>query len=175
MVDESTLLRLYRRKVLAEPDTLPFQFDYGGTDIERLIPHRDPFLFLDRLFALDLENATLAGQKRLIPDSSFFKGHFPDFPVFPGSLQVETIGQLGLCLHHFVGRNTYLIDDGASSPDVRATRICGAYFRSELRPGDDMVILARLVEHDAYLGKILGQVTLRGEVAAVALLEVVFL
>jgi len=174
-VDESKLIRQYRKKVLANPDTFPFQFDYARDDIERLIPHRDPFLFLDRLFALDLENATLAGRKRLIPGLSFFKGHFPSHPVFPGSLQVETIGQLGLCLHHFVGGNTYLIGGGASSPDVRATRICGAYFRTELHPGDDMVVLARLVEHDAYLGKILGQLTLCGEVAAVALLEVVFL
>jgi len=174
-VDESKLTRLYRKKVLANPDTFPFQFDYAGDDIERLIPHRNPFLFLDKLFALDLENATLAGRKRLIPDLPFFRGHFPSYPVFPGSLQVETIGQLGLCLHHFVGKNTHLIDRGASSPDVRATRICDAYFRTELRPGDDMVVLARLVEHDAYLGKILGQVTLHGEVAAVALLEVVFL
>lgn len=174
-MDESSLLRLHRRKLLAKPDTFPFQFEYTRFDIEKLIPHRDPFLFLDSLFALDLENAALAGRKRLIPGLSFFKGHFPDYPVFPGSLQIETIGQLGLCLRHFVGKNTHLVGDDASLPEVRATRVCGAYFRAELRPGDDMVILAKLVEHDAYLGKILGQVTLRGEVAAAALLEVVFL
>ncbi|VDB00634.1 3-hydroxyacyl-[acyl-carrier-protein] dehydratase, FabZ form [Olavius algarvensis spirochete endosymbiont] len=174
-MNESALLRLYRRKVLAKPDALPFQFEYTRFDIERLIPHRDPFLFLDSLFALDLENATLAGRKHLIPDLPLFKGHFPDYPVFPGSLQVETIGQLGLCLHHFVGENTHLINEDAKLPDVRATRVCGAFFRMELRPGDDMVILAKLIEHDEYLGKILGQVTLRGEVATTALLEVAFL
>lgn len=174
-MDESALLRLYRRKVLARPDTFPFQFEYTRFDIERLIPHRDPFLFLDSLSALDLEHAILAGRKCLNPDLPLFAGHFPNYPVFPGSLQIETIGQLGLCLHHFVGKNTHLIDGDVSLPDVRATRVHGAYFRTELRPGDDMVILARLVEHDAYLGKILGQVTLRDEVATVALLEVAFL
>lgn len=174
-MDESALLRLYRRKVLASPDTFPFQFEYTKFDIERLIPHRDPFLFLDSLFALDLENATLAGRKHLIPDLPLFEGHFPNYPVFPGSLQVETIGQLGLCLHHFVEKNTHLVGDDVSLPNVRITRVCGAYFRMELRPGDDMAILAKLVELDAYLGKILGQVTLRGSVATTAMLEVAFL
>ena len=63
---------------------------YGQDDIKKLIPHRDPFLFIDRLTGLDLtEDQELIIGSRVIPkDDPVFKGHFPDFPVYPCSLQL---------------------------------------------------------------------------------------
>ncbi|RKX69533.1 MAG: hypothetical protein DRP60_16560, partial [Spirochaetes bacterium] len=129
---------------------------------------------IDRIIALNPEEGILAGTRSLSPDIPLFTGHFPGYPVYPGTLQIETIGQLGLCLHHFIGRNTETIESDVQPPDVRATRVCGAYFRAEVRPGDELTILAKLVEFDAYFGKVLGQVVVRDTVATVALLEVAF-
>ena len=173
-MDEESLLKSSRRKAIAIPEEMPLRLDFTKDDIEKIVPHRDPFLLIDRLIGLNLEEGILAGSRHLSPDIPLFKGHFPEYPVYPGSLQVETIGQLGLCLHHFIGKNTHLIGDDARAPDVRATRLCGAYFRAEVRPGDEITILAKLVSSDAYFGKVLGQVVIRETVATVALLEVAF-
>lgn len=173
-MDEDGLLKSYRRKPLARPENMPVQLDFSRADIKKIVPHRDPFLLIDRIIALNPEEGILAGTRSLSPDIPLFTGHFPGYPVYPGTLQIETIGQLGLCLHHFIGRNTETIDSDVQPPDVRATRVCGAYFRAEVRPGDELTILAKLVEFDAYFGKVLGQVVVRDTVATVALLEVAF-
>ncbi|RPJ09200.1 MAG: beta-hydroxyacyl-ACP dehydratase, partial [Spirochaetaceae bacterium] len=63
------------------------------SDIEQLLPHRKPFLYVDKL-----EKATeeeIIGYKTFGPDEYFFKGHFPEYPVVPGVILVETMAQTG--------------------------------------------------------------------------------
>ena len=65
--------------------------------IKNLIPHREPFLFIDRIDNLILnDNAT--GIKNLNKEEDFFKGHFPSFPVMPGVLIIEAMAQTAACL-----------------------------------------------------------------------------
>ncbi|AHX11561.1 (3R)-hydroxymyristoyl-[acyl-carrier-protein] dehydratase [Neorickettsia helminthoeca str. Oregon] len=61
--------------------------------IKALIPHRDPFLFLDEVLEVNRESRSIVCRWDVSPDAWFFQGHFPDFPITPGVLIVESLAQ----------------------------------------------------------------------------------
>ena len=65
-------------------------------DIQQLIPHRDPFLWLDEI--IELTESRIHARKTLSPDLPVFAGHYPNIPVFPGVLQLEAAMQAGAIL-----------------------------------------------------------------------------
>ncbi len=85
------------------------------------------------------------------------------------------IGQLGLCLYHFITRGSTIIGPDASSVDVRATRIIGAYYCAPLLPGTEVFLIARKLEYDEFFATVIGQTVADGRVCSVAAGEVVFL
>lgn len=93
-----------------------------------LIPHRPPFLFLDRLERADAD--LIVGYKRFAPDEPFFAGHFPSYPVVPGVLLVECLAQCG-------GAGIASQSAGAGSILFLAT-VEKAKFRRQVRPGDEV-------------------------------------
>ncbi len=153
------------------------KMSYGKPDIQKIIPHRDPFLLVDKLTYLDLSEGeeTIIGERYISPDDPVFKGHFPDFPVYPGSLQLEMSGQLGLCLSHFVLGNTTKITDDATPSPVRATKVLGAQFLEPVLPGQTVTMISRKLEFDGYFGTVLSQVIAEGKITCVSIAEVIFL
>ncbi len=66
-------------------------------EIKRIIPHRYPFLMVDRVTECDMESR-IVGIKNVTADEPFFQGHFPEFPVMPGVLIIEALAQVACIL-----------------------------------------------------------------------------
>jgi 3-hydroxyacyl-[acyl-carrier-protein] dehydratase len=98
-----------------------------STEIEALLPHRPPFLFVDAIISAD-ESGTVA-ERTFTTDDFFFRGHFPEYPVVPGVILVETLAQAG---------GAGLRKTGALQANALffLATIDKAKFRRQVRPGD---------------------------------------
>lgn len=176
------LLRKYRKKPLATDDELaasgsfsPRVFDQAA--LKRVLPHREPFLLVDSITGVDFCGAEslVRGSRYIDPADPVFRGHFPDYPLYPGCLQVEMTGQLGLCLAFFLKSGQVDIPADAVPPVVRATKLFGAIFLEPLLPGRTATLYARGISYDGFFGTVLGQVVADGKVCSVSAAEVMFL
>jgi len=173
-VDHDSLLRKYRKKPLVAAENLA-PLAWGREEIKLILPHREPFLLVDRLTGISFAEETIAGSRVISADDPVFAGHFPGSPVYPGSLEVEMIGQLGLCLHYFLQERSTVIPAAVRPLRVRATRIMGAYYLEPVPPGREVTLLAKKLEHDEYFATMIGQVIADGRVACAAIGEVCFI
>ncbi len=181
-MDYHKLIKQNRKKPIISFDELNNQssiveVDYQKSEIEKLIPHRDPFLFVDEIIAVDLttDNELIVGTRYIDEKDPVFKGHFPDFPLYPGTLQLEMGGQLGLCLTYFVVNQTTDIAPDAEMIQVRATKVLGSMFVEPLLPGKKVVIVSKRLEYDGYFGTVLSQIITDNKVNTVSIAEVIFL
>jgi 3-hydroxymyristoyl/3-hydroxydecanoyl-(acyl carrier protein) dehydratase len=166
------LLRSWRRRPLWEPGPTTRSVQYGRAAIERILEHRDPFLFVDAITEVDLEERCLRGMRRVDARDPVFAGHFPGRPVYPAVLQLEIMGQMGLCLIHFCNAKTDDIASDAVPLAARALKVHHALFPAEVRPGDELTVLAKLLDADAYTVTCAGQLVRDGAICAVAVMEV---
>jgi len=81
------------------PQTAP-KIILDAKKIAQILPHRYPFLLVDRITHLDLEGNTIIGQKNVTMNEHFFVGHFPEAPIMPGVLILEALAQTGGILVH---------------------------------------------------------------------------
>lgn len=121
-----------------------------------VIPHRQPFLFVDELLALE-PGRSARGVWRLTGDEWFFPGHFPGRPTLPGVLMCEAIAQLGaiavLTLDAY--RHRLPLFGGLDS----------ARFRRQVSPGDELILEVELGRMSSRAGKGSGRATIDGQVA----------
>jgi len=97
-------------------------------EIQALLPHRYPFLLVDRVLELDPDHR-IVGIKNVTVNEPFFQGHFPGRPVMPGVLILEAMAQVG-------GLLAFKSLGAASRPVVYLTGVDGAKFRKPVVPGD---------------------------------------
>jgi 3-hydroxymyristoyl/3-hydroxydecanoyl-(acyl carrier protein) dehydratase len=150
----------------------PLNSPIGRETIERILPHRDPFLLLDEITEVDLVAQAIRGRRMISAEDPVFRGHFPGDPIYPGVLQLEIVGQLGLCLIHFVRSGTTRIDPNIRPSAVRAVRIHFAQFLAPVRPGNDLTVVGRILELNDYTGICAGQILCSGTVCAFGVMEV---
>lgn len=124
------------------------------------IPHRPPFLWLDRV--VEVGEAAIRAEKTLPQDLDVFRGHYPDYPLMPGVLLCEAVFQAGAVLLGELLRQEPEARGGAVPV---LTRILGARFKREVRPGDRLEIRAALVERMGPAWMMKGSVRVGGKVA----------
>ena len=114
------------------PDTEPV---YTATDIEKMLPHRYPFLLIDKI--IQLSPKEVVGVKSVTYNEPFFTGHFPGNPVMPGVLILEAMAQCGGVL---------VLHDKTEPHDTYFLKIDKAKFKSMVKPGDALIIQMTLVQ-----------------------------
>jgi UDP-3-O-[3-hydroxymyristoyl] N-acetylglucosamine deacetylase/3-hydroxyacyl-[acyl-carrier-protein] dehydratase len=110
---------------------------YTLEDIKKRLPHRAPFLLVDKIISLD--ETTVVGIKNVTFNESFFQGHFPDEPVMPGVLLVEALAQSG----------GLLVLSGLDEPERYSTyflKIDKLKFKQKVVPGDTIILKMELTE-----------------------------
>lgn len=130
------------------------------TEVMRILPHRYPFLLVDRV--LEMRPGYIVGQKCVSVNEPFFQGHFPSKPVMPGVLQIEAIAQVGAVLEG-------LYPDRKGKLLVLAG-IDEARFRRLVVPGDVLRIECEEVFRRKSIGRTKGRITVDGEVACEAVI-----
>ena len=125
--------------------------------VMEVLPHRDPMLFIDRVLAADA--LSLHAQTRVDPHWPVFQGHFPDFPIMPGVLLIETIAQAGSLILGLKGA----VEDGSF---VGFTGVEQAKFRRAVMPDDMMDIHVNLVRERRGFFKFEGKIHIQTELAA---------
>ncbi|HHG74288.1 MAG TPA: 3-hydroxyacyl-ACP dehydratase FabZ, partial [Persephonella sp.] len=104
-------------------------------EIKDILPHRYPFLLIDRIIELDIPNLKVKALKNVTVNEEFFNGHFPEYPVMPGVLIIEAMAQAGAYL-----MIKKLKAEGADGDfTVLFAGIDSAKFRKPVRPGDQII------------------------------------
>jgi beta-hydroxyacyl-ACP dehydratase FabZ len=127
-------------------------------DIKKILPHRYPFLFVDRILSLGKKRAV--GVKSITGGEAFFQGHFPDFPVMPAVLTLETMAQVAGVL---------LLSKSESRDKLPFfAAIENAKFRKPVFPGDQMLIEVEIIKLKQRTGKVHSTATVADKVVAEA-------
>ena len=113
-------------------------------EIQRIIPHRSPFLLIDRVLELEAGRRIVA-QKNVSTNEWFFQGHFPERPIMPGVLIVEALAQAGAVL--------LLSEEDNKDKLPLFAGIDGCRFRAQVRPGDVLRLEVELVSRRGPIGK----------------------
>jgi beta-hydroxyacyl-ACP dehydratase FabZ len=145
---------------VAVPDTEK-RFVYSIMDIMSFLPHRYPFLLVDRILEIEGEKR-IVGLKNVTINEPFFQGHFPGAPVMPGVLIIE-------CMAQVAGVMIYRDMPDKDRKLIYFTSIENAKFRRPVLPGDQLRIEMHLLNRRSNFGKMNGQATVDGKLVAEAI------
>ncbi|WP_128896768.1 3-hydroxyacyl-ACP dehydratase FabZ [Longirhabdus pacifica] len=132
-------------------------------EIQEVIPHRNPFLLVDRITELEVGKKAV-GFKNVTMNEPFFPGHFPDYPVMPGVLIVEALAQVGAVAILKKEENEGKIGFLAGIDNMR--------FRGQVTPGDTLQLEVEITRSKGMIGK--GKAVAKVEDKIVAEGEIMF-
>lgn len=128
-------------------------------DILKILPHRYPFLLVDKIISYDLESGTIEGIKNATFNEAFFQGHFPEAPIMPGVLILEALAQVGGVLVHL---------KGASEKIAVLLNVNQAKFRNPVRPGDVLKLRCEGIHFSSKGGRVKATALVNDKVAVEA-------
>lgn len=133
---------------------------YDIRQIQEILPHRYPFLLVDKIIEL-APREHIVGIKQVTINEHFFQGHFPEAPVMPGVLQIEALAQVGaiLALREFEDRNSKI---------PFFSGIENARFRRPVVPGDTLVLEVTALRIGSKVQKMRGVAKVEGQITAEA-------
>ena len=133
---------------------------YGIEDIMRVLPHRYPFLLVDRIIEIE-EGKRIVGLKNVTINEPFFQGHFPGHPIMPGVLIVEAMAQVG----------GMLLMGNLEDPDTKVVYFMSLdkiKFRKPVKPGDQLIFEVEIIQVRGTVCRTKGVAKVDGEVVAEA-------
>ena len=128
-------------------------------DIQNILPHRYPFLLVDKIIHINLQENEIIGVKNVTVNEPFFQGHFPGIPIMPGVLILEALAQTGGVLVHQKGHVKKI---------AVLLNIANAKFRKAVFPGAVLHLHAKGVHISATGGKISAKAMLGDQIATEA-------
>jgi 3-hydroxyacyl-[acyl-carrier-protein] dehydratase len=128
-------------------------------EITKILPHRYPFLLVDRIIYLNLEENIIIGQKNVTVNEQFFQGHFPGVPIMPGVLILEALAQTGGILVHKKGHCEKI---------AVLLNINNAKFRRPVVPGDVLTLHATGLHLSNKGGRIMAKAMVNEQLAVEA-------
>jgi len=147
-----------RLRRLIEQEAEPEQY-VDVREIRRVLPHRYPFLMVDRILRIEGENK-IVGLKNVSANEPYFQGHFPDYPIMPGVLQLEalaqTAGMLLLRKLEHTGKVALMVS------------MDGVKLRLAVKPGDQLILEAETLRLRSRLAVVKTRGTVNGETACEA-------
>ncbi|MBA3320670.1 MAG: 3-hydroxyacyl-ACP dehydratase FabZ [Pyrinomonadaceae bacterium] len=128
--------------------------------IQHILPHRPPFLFVDRIIEL-VPKERIVGVKQVTMGEPFFQGHYPGAPVMPGVLIIEALAQVGaiLALREFTDREEKI---------PLFTKIREATFRHPVVPGDTLMLEVTALRVGSRVQRMRGEAKVNGRIVAEA-------
>ena len=147
-----------RLRPCSAPSLLAMQTVLDSEGIKKLLPHRFPFLLVDRVIEL-LPREKIVGIKQVSINEPYFQGHFPGAPVMPGVLVIEALAQCGaiLALREIEDRDAKL---------VLFTGIREARFRRPVVPGDTLVLEVTALRVGSRVQRMRGEAKVEGQLCA---------
>ena len=140
---------------------------YDIIEILKVLPHRYPFVLIDRILDIEL-GKTIKGLKNVTINEPFFPGHFPTEPVMPGVLIVEGMAQAAAILAYLTAK------DKIGSSLVYFAGLDAVRFRRKVVPGDQLIYQIEVIKRKSKLFKLEGKAYVDNQLAAEAVLMATF-
>ncbi|MCB4747118.1 MAG: 3-hydroxyacyl-ACP dehydratase FabZ [Sulfurovum sp.] len=141
---------------------------YNVVDIQKILPHRYPFLLVDRITKLE-EKICIEGYKNVSISEPVFQGHFPDHPIYPGVMIIEGMAQAGGILAFKSMDN--ITQEEIANKVVYFMSIDKAKFRSPVTPGDQLVYKINVIKNKGAVWQLSAEAYVDNKIAAQAELK----